>query len=457
MDQSVKNRLNFNNRILYDGGGGNSQRAGLATTIWQSDPFQYLSFMMLFVIALYGVVLLVFLFIRRKEIRRVQILMEHQNREVLDPDSYFVFHDSTTRFYSHACRSIWSKSLRQRQTDVEEYLEARGESYSVQTSMATTFLAITRCTSLLLSLFLCIESSSTWLSLCLPLSTWNSLLTATYFLLASGLSLLGLWKGPIPRARQPLTARATELLSIAAHTMFETAAGTAGFVCVLELGLYPSSVHYIMHSSSTLFSLPMLSLLLFLLELLLNNYQVRLDQYPCSLGWVCVYLLVVWPLVYNGQLRTWPYSLLQTATAICFLQYLLLVILHLASYALFYVLFQLKLRVVGGLVRWAIISSATTTTSSNNSHSNSYGGNAFGDSETSVFYGDFNALYSQEREMDGEMDMIYHHSTPMTNTMTNTMTNSMINTMTNSSNRTQSTFSYYDNDDESNSVFFGSP
>lgn len=43
---------------------------------------------------------------------------------VLDPDSYFVFQDSTTRFYSHACRSIWAKSLRQRQTDVEEYVSS---------------------------------------------------------------------------------------------------------------------------------------------------------------------------------------------------------------------------------------------------------------------------------------------------------------------------------------------
>jgi len=80
MDQIVRNRSSFNNRKLYNNGG--EGRAEKATSIWQhSDPFQYLSFMMLYVIALYGIVLLVFLFIRRKEIRRIHVLMENQNRE----------------------------------------------------------------------------------------------------------------------------------------------------------------------------------------------------------------------------------------------------------------------------------------------------------------------------------------------------------------------------------------
>lgn len=327
-------------------------------------------------------------------------------------------------------------------------LEARGESYSVQTSMATSSLAVTRCASLLLSLFLCVESSSTWLPLCLPLSSWNTLLTTSYFLLASGLSLMGLWKGPIHRVRQPLTARCTELLSVVAHGLFETAAANAGFVCVLELGLYPASVHHVMHSSDPLFSLPVLSILLFLLELSLNNFQVRLDQYPCSLGWVCLYLLVLWPLVFNGQLRTWPYGLLQTSSASCFLQYLLLVVLHLFCYALFYATHLLKLRLVGGLVRWAIISSATTTTSSNNSSSNN---SPFVEGDNTSVYADFSGLYST-RETDDmvEMDKCGHPFSPYTPTNTQ-----MTNTNTSRTNTLSDASYFYDEDNSS--VFFGSP
>lgn len=83
MDRSIRNHSllsrNNNYRVLYEG--TSSQRTDKESSNWHSDPFQYLSFMMLFVIALYGIVLLLFLFIRRKEIRRVQLLTEHQNRE----------------------------------------------------------------------------------------------------------------------------------------------------------------------------------------------------------------------------------------------------------------------------------------------------------------------------------------------------------------------------------------
>lgn len=33
-----------------------------------------------------------------------------------------MYNNSSTRFYSHACRSVWAKPCRQRQTDVEDYV-----------------------------------------------------------------------------------------------------------------------------------------------------------------------------------------------------------------------------------------------------------------------------------------------------------------------------------------------
>lgn len=238
----------------------------------------------------------------------------------------------------------------------------------MRTSWATVLLSVTRAFSLLLSLFVLLQSQSSWRSLNLPLSAWSSLLASIYFLLVSLASLIGIWKGTINRQRQRVSAALAQALATSAHALWEVAGSLALFTLVLESGLYPSARPFIslpgLHAQSPV---PLLVLAPFVVEGCLNNLEVRFDQYPSSLAALLLYLFLLWPLVYTGRLRNWPYGLLQTASADCFALYLVLAGLHFLCFAGGYLAHKVKVQladlVVAAAIAWR--GDTTTTTSSN--------------------------------------------------------------------------------------------
>ena len=54
---------------------------------------------------------------------------------------------------------------------------------------------------------------------------------------------------------------------------------------------------------------------LFFIELIFNGLSVRFDQYPATSALLMLYLLIIWPIVFNGGME-WPYSFLDTSSAI---------------------------------------------------------------------------------------------------------------------------------------------
>lgn len=219
----------------------------------------------------------------------------------------------------------------------------------MQWSLATLILAICRVASLVLFIIICVNTSALWLPMCFPLSSWNALLAVVYFTFASISSAIGLWKrGTVSRSRDRVLAKLTQILAISMHYIYEVSAGTAVFAVVWEVGISPSI------TSNTLpvlnfIPVPVLSIIPFFLELFMNNFDVRADQYPVCAMWFLLYLFLLWPLVYFGQVRTWPSNYLETETAMSMFKYMLLLMIHLLSYLLCYGFYKLKIRLAGSL------------------------------------------------------------------------------------------------------------
>ena len=85
-----------------------------------------------------------------------------------------------------------------------------------------------------------------------------------------------------------------------------------------------------------------LTVVVLLFELVLNNINVRFDQYPATIAWTILYLLFIWPAVFTKQMKEWPYSLLQTRTKNCFLYYPLLFLFNFGCYLLWWIIYKIK-------------------------------------------------------------------------------------------------------------------
>ena len=219
----------------------------------------------------------------------------------------------------------------------------------MQWSTATLILAIYRVASLALFIIICVDTSELWLPMCFPLSSWNALLAVVYFSVASIASAIGLWKrGTVSRSRDRVLAKLTQILAISMQHIYEVSAGTAVFAVVWEAGItIPITSNAL--PALNFIPVPVISIIPFMLELFMNNLEVRADQYPACAMWFLLYLFLLWPLVYFGQVRTWPNNYLETETALCIFKYMLLMVIHLLSYLLCYIFYKLKIRLAGSL------------------------------------------------------------------------------------------------------------
>ena len=219
----------------------------------------------------------------------------------------------------------------------------------MQWSIATLVLAICRVAALVLFIEICVDTSKFWLPLCFPLSSWNALLAVVYFSAASIASIIGLWKrGTVSRSRDRVFAKLMQILAISMHHIYEVSAGTVVFALVWEVGISPPQTS---NASPVLnfIPVPVLSIIPFSLELFLNNFEIRADRYPTCAMWFLLYLFLLWPLVYTGQVRTWPSDFLETETALCFFKYAVLLLVHLVSYLLCYGFYKMKIRLASTL------------------------------------------------------------------------------------------------------------
>ena len=226
-------------------------------------------------------------------------------------------------------------------------MEASGESYRVQWSIANIILATLRTASLFLFLLIIVDTRQLWLPLSFPLSSWNALLAFLFFFGASVASAIGLCnRNTISRNRERVLAQLTELLAVGVHSSFEICCSTAIFAVAFELGLAPPFPAYVVDTPLASFPVSLISLAPFATEFFMNNLEVRLDQYPSSAMWFLLYLMLIWPLVYDGQLPGWPNNYLQTANSLCFFQYFILLLLHIFCFLFFYIIYKAKVLLV---------------------------------------------------------------------------------------------------------------
>ena len=77
-------------------------------------------------------------------------------------------------------------------------------------------------------------------------------------------------------------------------------------------------------------------LITLLLELALNNMYIQVNQFAYCATWIWLYMIVIWPLVALGALRTWPYEFLAVDKPICFFTYTALIVLAVIFYFIMY-------------------------------------------------------------------------------------------------------------------------
>ena len=178
-------------------------------------------------------------------------------------------------------------------------------------------------------------------------TVWNALLVSTYFLLATGSSILGFVYGNKSLSNRCVVKVTNESstrivwsseINRFAHTirlLFEICGGNAyAIIAFVFIFLDPTfdywnvSLHFV-----TAFSLTV--------EMFLNNMYVRFDHFPFNLAWPALFLVFIWPAVYTGM-ADWPYYFLRTDSAYCFLYYNLLVLVILAFYMVWYGASELK-------------------------------------------------------------------------------------------------------------------
>lgn len=283
--------------------------------------FQYFSFAIVYVLILYAFILLVFLCIRRREIKirrqnRPQNLFNDPNR---DDAAYLSFEWTST---------------------VEDITESW-----MGSDVARVILLCTRVVSLLYLLFggLAFYGSQYPVSF-YYFDGWTLILTTFYFLFATFLSAL---KVEVVRARAGLDTRLNpyystidwtyipRLMAVACHMLFEVSCAS-NFLCAFGVIFQASP------DSDDIVIATSISICLLFLDLGLNNFKFRFDQFPASIAWVVFYLLCIWPAVFIGSMRKWPYPFMAVDSSQCFFYYSMLFVAQFISFLGWYVIFRLK-------------------------------------------------------------------------------------------------------------------
>lgn len=172
-------------------------------------------------------------------------------------------------------------------------------------------------------------------------TTWNIDLITLYFFLASICSVFGIAYGPSNPVSDslPVTSSLNHTSVWSSHVinfgyavqiLFEVTGGTAFFVTVIDFaaldhkfGFWNVVQHFI-------------TSLMMLMELLVNHIPVRPEHFSINLTWALCYLIFIWPVVASHVLSDWPYFFLATYSSGSFGWYTVLYIVDIIFYFVFW-------------------------------------------------------------------------------------------------------------------------
>jgi hypothetical protein len=306
-----------------------------------TSDFQYLSYLILFVLAIYFLILTIFFFLRRKEIKKA--LKDRPpaflaNHHVAYDDSSFTF-DWTTRI-EDVGDSFWNKHLIKGRKRKTFYRYA---------------LFILRLFGLgYYFIYGVIITGSAEHNIFRYFDGWNLILCVLYFGFSSYSSYLLIHHS----AQHPATALdaddenasvaasittinndwsySSRLCAVCAHMLYEIVGSNTIMLLFGELLNINTGL------SSNMKSITQITIAFLIIESLLNNIKIRFDQYPATAAWLMCYFLVIWPAVFTGSLSSWPYSLLQTSSTLCFGNYTILFITSFFSFVFWYFYYKFK-------------------------------------------------------------------------------------------------------------------
>lgn len=183
-------------------------------------------------------------------------------------------------------------------------------------------------------------------------TAWNVDILAFYFLLATLASIIGIsydiglrnfQDSRIGHEANAVHYWSKRLLRFGylVQIVYEIAGSTAFFITVISFVLlnprfefWNVSVHFI--TSMTI-----------LLEMGLNNINVRWEHMLLNLAWALIYLIFCWPMVSFGALQNWPYFFLRTSSSFVFVWYIILIVVDIFFFFVFWTLSLLKFMYLG--------------------------------------------------------------------------------------------------------------
>jgi len=284
------------------------------------DHLQYIISLSFFVTLLYILILLIFLFIRRKNIAQQQ-------------QRGYAQHAMIKFCNQNRCTFILT-------TDFDSIIQASlGKSCKF-------FLGLSRfiyfvCFTFMFSLLNDQEGIKGWAMY--YFTNWTILLVAIYFFLSFICSFIAIF---LKSMRNPYeTSLNLEIewsctmrcLGLIVHLLYEVAGASSCFALVFD-NIFMNSKN----NSMILIFARIVTVTSLILELLMNNIDVRFDQYPTTAAFLMIYFLFIWPEVSFGHLDDWPYEILSASSINCYGYYLIVFILNFIFYCVWYTLYIVK-------------------------------------------------------------------------------------------------------------------
>lgn len=282
-----------------------------------AGDFAYFNYIIMFTFVYYVLVLLTFLVIRRRKIHTT-----HMNRIVRGIHIPTEFDDSSYKF-----------ELTTTFEEVTQCFFGKGFKFLLGIYRLAGFFYF--------FIVACIIQGVNTPNSFYAFDAWNGVLITCYFLLASISSFISVYtKLSRTEVDHRLNALSdwsfnTRLLGTITHLFFEIAGASVLFTTVG--GFFYIEPVYNLSAINRL-----LGLFAMVFELILNTLRVRFDQYPATFAWLVFYLLIIWPMAFNGNINQWPYSFMRTDTVLAFANYLCVYLSNLAFYILWYLLYKIK-------------------------------------------------------------------------------------------------------------------
>ena len=286
------------------------------------NQYQYLGPIIIFVLLVYVIILAVFLYVRR--------------RHIAGQGNYYrsYTHPAVARFYNNASCAFPLT------TDFDEVVQAslgKGCKFNLGLIRVVFF----GCFASMFVLLNTQEGVSGWDMY--YFTNWTVAVVAIYFFFGSISSFLSVI---VKSRRNPYEASldleirwsyAVRCFGVAVHLLYEIAGSSSCFAVVFDYMFMKAS-----NNSMILILARVVTVTSLLLELLMNNIDVRFDQYPAAAAFVMVYFFYIWPTVVLGPRHDWPYDLLSTSSINCFGNYLVIFIFSFIFHTVWYLIYVLK-------------------------------------------------------------------------------------------------------------------